>query len=606
MRAVIAVSLVAVIIAGVLWAVSALPRSDRSGLPQGLAPPSERPALPPGLAPASEACDRETGLPLEVIARDGARMVLVPAGPFLIGSEDGRPDERPIRKIVLAAYYIDVTEVTLGQFRPFVAASQTDVPDWVLDGDDDLPASAVTYYDAAAYARWAGKRLPTEAQWEKAARPARDDPYPWGSAHPRSPEAVRANALDPSGELSPSLKPVGSYPEGASPYGCLDLAGNVWEWCADWYRWRPPDGPDGPPLGTRRVIRGGSSNNLAFDLRASARGAFEPFRRGGNIGFRCVVPVTSTPLRAEDTKKLLDMGYSRLAERRRCEAEDVALSVLYSAPDNARALDLLDSAQRLQPPGYAVPPDTPLDPDTSLPLEVVSRIDGAHLMLIPAGEFAIGSEDGYEDEAPEHVVTLDTFYMDATPVTNARWQAFMDAVGQSPPFYWTDRRFTGGDRPVVGVTYDEAITYARWAGRRLPTEAEWEKAARGPAMRLYPWGNDPPDHEGRYRANYLRNACTDDTHPWTSPVGAFPEGAGPYGCLDQAGNVWEWCADWYAPHTYRVANAKNPQGPATGSYRVLRGGAFHSPSRFIRTTQRFYGRENYPYGITGLRLAATP
>jgi len=209
------------------------------------------------------------------------------------------------------------------------------------------------------------------------------------------------------------------------------------------------------------------------------------------------------------------------------------------------------------------------------------------MVLIQAGEFQMGSNDGYDDEKPVHTVYLDAFYMDKYEVTNAQYKEFMDATDQKAPAYWSDSRDNAPNQPVVGVTWHDADAYAKWAGKRLPTEAEWEKAARGGlAGKRYPWG-DGISHDN---ANYTG---TDGKDKWegTSPVGSFPPNG--YGLYDMSGNVWEWCADWYG--SYPNSRQNNPTGPSSGESRVLRGGLWRSSAYFLRVANR---GSNGPDGTT--------
>jgi formylglycine-generating enzyme required for sulfatase activity len=193
-------------------------------------------------------------------------------------------------------------------------------------------------------------------------------------------------------------------------------------------------------------------------------------------------------------------------------------------------------------------------------------------------------------EQPLHTVTLDAYYIDKYEVTNARYKACVDAgectapgsVGSwtRSPYYGTS---TYADYPVLNVTWNQASAFCAWAGGRLPTEAEWEKAARGSSdTRVYPWGNSAPDCT---KTNY--SPCVGDT----SRVGSYPSGASPYGVMDMAGNVWEWVNDWYDGNYYSVSPGVNPQGPATGWERVLRGGSWGSGDLNVRSARRL---SNFP------------
>jgi formylglycine-generating enzyme required for sulfatase activity len=217
-----------------------------------------------------------------------------------------------------------------------------------------------------------------------------------------------------------------------------------------------------------------------------------------------------------------------------------------------------------------LPTATPVPP-TATPFSSSDRVDE---LLIPAGEFVMGSPDGEgaDDERPQHTVYLDAYYIDKYEVTNARYQACVDAGACDAPqesssstrgSYFGNPEYA--DYPVVKVTWFQAEAFCAWEGRRLPTEAEWEKAARGTDGRKYPWGNEPPTME---LCNFNNNV--DDT----TPVGQYPKGASPYGVMDMAGNVWEWVNDWYGEDYYSQSPSANPPGPETGEYRVVRGGSW--------------------------------
>lgn len=238
------------------------------------------------------------------------------------------------------------------------------------------------------------------------------------------------------------------------------------------------------------------------------------------------------------------------------------------------------------------------------------------LLLVPAGPFQMGDNSPAADprERPAHTVDLDAFYIGKFEVTNADWKKFQndpaydDATlwptarpvpkDQSP--YWTQPQNHGGatpnsdNYPVIGVNWDAATAYCAWLSRktgkkyRLPTEAEWEKAARGTDGRRYPWGNSID----RSYANYEGSQKFDTVRPVGFYDGATHDGvkthngASPYGVMDMAGNLMEWCQDWYARDYYKTSPTKNPKGPAAGAYRVARGGSFFFEETDLRTTAR--------------------
>jgi serine/threonine-protein kinase len=228
----------------------------------------------------------------------------------------------------------------------------------------------------------------------------------------------------------------------------------------------------------------------------------------------------------------------------------------------------------------------------------VSQKDGMVLVFVPEGEFTMGSNGGYSDERPVHTVTLDAFWIDKTEVTNAMYALCVNEGVCQPPY--NDRSYTRdtyfGDPqfdnyPVIFVDWNYATTYCTWAGRRLPTEAEWEKAARGIDGRIYPWGNTEPDAK---LLNFKGNIGD------TTEVGSYPNGASPYGALDMAGNVWEWVDDWYGENYYRNSPSENPQGPSSGNYRVLRGGSWHDGANYVRSAYRdgnYFDYANSSYGF---------
>ena len=233
---------------------------------------------------------------------------------------------------------------------------------------------------------------------------------------------------------------------------------------------------------------------------------------------------------------------------------------------------------------------------------VVNPIDDAELVFIPAGEFSMGSDPKVDpyffgSEGPPHTVTLSDFWIYRTEVTNAMYQGCVEAKAcpqpinvrsNTRPDYYRNPSFT--DYPVVYVTWKNANSYCQWAGARLPTEAEWEKAARGTDGRLFPWGNQAPI------PNYANYGSRD-----TEAVGSYPDGASPYDVLDMAGNVIEWVRDYFQATYYQVSPDENPLGPASGSTRVYRGGAYHNPAAAIRTVMRGSRSESHANVDIGFR-----
>jgi iron(II)-dependent oxidoreductase len=225
--------------------------------------------------------------------------------------------------------------------------------------------------------------------------------------------------------------------------------------------------------------------------------------------------------------------------------------------------------------------------------------DGAEMILIPAGEFIMGSPEGEgnDDEHPQHTVFLDAFYIDKYEVTNAQYKKFMDATGHKAPLSWnSEGPFYQPSQPVVGVNWYDAAAYAKWAGKRLPTETEWEKAARGTDGRKYPWGNE-------WDSSKCNSNVNGDGYKYIAPVGSFPAGASPYGVMDMAGNVFEWCADWYDGDYYSRTPQKNPKRSDSGDWRVMRGGAWYYDANVLRCALRGNREPTFAILHIGFRCA---
>ncbi|MDO9117031.1 MAG: SUMF1/EgtB/PvdO family nonheme iron enzyme [Nitrospira sp.] len=261
------------------------------------------------------------------------------------------------------------------------------------------------------------------------------------------------------------------------------------------------------------------------------------------------------------------------------------------------------------------------------------------MALIPSGEFRMGTaegSDGLADEHPERLVFLHAFLLDRFEVTNEAYAAFVQSTGHRPPAnnnpastIWDGATYPQAiaKHPVVNVSWDDAVAYCQWSGKRLPTEAEWEKAARGTDGRRYPWGNDwswTKANSASYWAGQTIEfqSGADWEAFWikgdgarlvkengikgeilTLPVGSFPDGASPYGIHDLAGNAAEWVQDWYDPNYYRSAPLSDPRGPERGAIKSMRGGSWLKPAISLRTSDRDWGiMDSRPSG-TGFRCA---
>jgi formylglycine-generating enzyme required for sulfatase activity len=234
--------------------------------------------------------------------------------------------------------------------------------------------------------------------------------------------------------------------------------------------------------------------------------------------------------------------------------------------------------------------------------------DGMVMVYVSASEFLMGSADSdreaISDEKPQHTVYLDAFWIDKTEVTNAQYKKCVQAGACRPPSRAessTRKNYYGNSQydnyPVIWVSWNDAKTYCEWAGRRLPTEAEWEKAARGIDGRIYPWGNGTPN------SNLLNfNMQVGDT----TEVGTYPSGASPYDVLDMAGNVWELVADWYNSNYYASSPFRNPVGPSSGQYRVVRGGSWGDAAKVVRVALRLWPVPTFRDDVVGFRCATAP
>lgn len=226
--------------------------------------------------------------------------------------------------------------------------------------------------------------------------------------------------------------------------------------------------------------------------------------------------------------------------------------------------------------------------------------DEREMVQIPEGPFVMGSKDGDPDEAPEHQTYLSTYYIDKKEVTQAEYDRFIRATKRGKPFipvFEDDQsKILKPELPAIGMSWADAEAYCRWAGKRLPTEAEWEKAGRGEGRRRYPWGD-------RFGAGNSNVDGEDDGFKYLAPPGSFESGRSPYGVYDMTGNVAEWVADTYKEDYYQKTPYRNPPGPEDGQHKVIRGGSWRETEHNARLSKRFQAKMWRTDSTIGIRCA---
>jgi eukaryotic-like serine/threonine-protein kinase len=334
----------------------------------------------------------------------------------------------------------------------------------------------------------------------------------------------------------------------------------------------------------------------------------------------------------------------------------VTVKSVTTAPTLAQASTRLPTKVLTIPVSTPPPASSPtITPTPGLGSTRFSFKDGMIQVYVPGGEFTMGSTDydiwlilsacrdcrreQFTDETPSILVNLDGFWIDSTEVTTEMFATFVNSTGyqteaekasfgygvnvqslQTIQIKDANWRQPGGgesilgkltDHPVSQVTWNDAKAYCEWAGRKLPTEAQWEKAARGTQRSLFPWGDQMPNGTLLNMADAslgqaVRDRTINDSFANTSPVGSFPAGISPYGAMDMSGNVSEWVSDLYSNTTYTLGNLHNPTGAATGSDRVVRGGGWNSALRFVLSAYRSYQKPSYRASFIGFRCASNP
>jgi formylglycine-generating enzyme required for sulfatase activity len=641
---------------------------------------------------------------------DSAELVYQPPLQIRVGCSENdlrcRDNEVYFRWVNVPGFWIDATEVTNQRYRICVEAGRcsppTGNPGFDEEGRGQHPVVGVRWSQARAYARWAGRRLPSEAEWERAARAKVVRPrFPWG----RGRRSELANVWDETMAGGRGTLPVATFP--VTGWGLYDLPGNVWEWCEDRYQTGFKDLPaDGSPMrsGFGRVVRGGSWRRDIDLARVSARSWFEEYYSADDVGFRSAMDRSSeisdskvrtmadrifavrvppgselvgVELSMEDRRYLKRRALTWLMlEKRAGEAVLQAASFLRRDPSDPVALDILDWVEGelvdearagnvetveelrsrylravawsprferrlrvmderlvdgLRECGEAMVRDgnrqraeacfdAGLEIDSANPglrrgretielAEGETRIwpsDGKAMVWVPSGTFRFGASPGDRqlsvDELPAGQRAIQGFWLDRHEVTNAEYRRCVDAGSCTPPSK-TDSYDdpSHASHPVLWVSWYQAREYASWAGKRLPSEVEWERAARAGSETRFPWGD-------RWEPRRANGFVTDGTDRFSAaaPAGTFPPNK--WGIHDLIGNAAEWVQDVY--HTSYGGGPRDgtpweqETGPSAERRRVIRGGSyFDQPSR-QRVSRRSSRKPTEDHRTVGFRCAA--
>jgi formylglycine-generating enzyme required for sulfatase activity len=450
--------------------------------------------------------------------------------------ECSEPEKPPHEVTITRGFWMGQTPVTVGAYKRYAGSIGRRIPPapnfnsgWM---NENMPIVNVTWEEAQAYCGWIGTRLPTEAEWEYAAR--------GGSTEARygSLDDIAWYSNNSDGQTHDVAQ------KRANGFGLYDALGNVSEWVNDWYdenyyQGSPAQDPEGPGYGQYRVLRGGAYYLATKFVRLSYRFRVYPDVRITYIGFRC----------GGNAEQALPLAPVEMARRP------------VSAPRTGQVRD--------------------------------NPKDGLKYVWIAPGTFTMGCSAGdYQCLAPEkppHQVTITKgFWMGQTPVTVGAFKRFAESTGHRiPPAPNFNSGWMNENMPIVDVRWDEAQAYCGWIGGRLPTEAEWEYAARGGST------------EARYGS--IDDIAWNNNNSGRQTHDVAQKRANGFGLYDMLGNVNEWVNDWYDENYYQSSPAQDPQGPGYGQFRVRRGAGYAGGSMTLRFSSRFRLNPNFRVTDLGFR-----
>ena len=478
-----------------------------------------------------------------------------PAGQFSMGCSPGDGactlHENPAHTLDMSAFEMTETEVTQAQYEAIMGENPS-----AHTGCPTCPVEVVDWYDADDFCVAVGGHIPTEAQWEYAARAGTTARYVCGDT---------TDCLDPFAWFSfnsgGETQPVAT--KSANNWGFYDMLGNVWEWVQDWYAAdyyasSPAADPQGPDSGTAKVFRGGSFGDAS--TRVSHRISFGPTFSGDRAGFRCAreystttTTTTSTTTTVEPTTTTVEPTTTTV-EPTTTTVEPTTTTIIVTTTTTT----------------------TTLDPNLNW-------------LAIGAGGFDMGCSTGDSDcepdESPSHAVNISEFEMTETEITQTQYE---NVMGDNPSANICP------DCPVERISWNDADEYCAAVGGFLPTEAQWEYAARAGTTTPYYCGGD--------------TACLDLVAWYTDNAGGVTnqvalKNANAFGLYDMLGNVWEWVADWYDAAYYASSPADDPPGPGTGTEKVFRGGSWFSDFAALRVSNRIHWDSGSMFNETGFRCA---